>query len=99
MPTTSLLAFITWLATASGTAAAVSFIAERWPAFQQLEPRDKSIFMLVASALIAVISYGVMTYVPSEMLAQLEPVFKLIAGVVGAWMANQFAHAADPHKA
>lgn len=88
--------FFTFLASSAGATAALSFIAERIPAFQKLAPGSKSLYMLVGSLLIAGTAYAVLTYVPPETLAQIAPAFQLVYGIVGAWMANQIAHKADP---
>lgn len=88
--------FLTWLGTAAGAAAALSFIAERIPAFQTLTAEVKGYIMLGGSAVLALGAYAVLTYVPPDTLAQLAPWFQVIYGVVAAWIANQVAHKADP---
>lgn len=88
--------FLIWLGSAAGATAFLSFVAERLPAFQALSPQAKSYTMLGGSVVIALAAYAVLTYVPAETLAQLAPVFQVVYGVVAAWLANQFAHKADP---
>ncbi len=88
--------FLLWLASSAGSAAALSFIAERLPSFQKLDPGRKAAVHLGGSLAIALAAYGVLTYVPPETLKAITPVFQLVAGVVGAWIANQIAHKTDP---
>lgn len=88
--------FLTWLASAAGAAAALSFVAERIPAFTALAPDVKGYAMLIGSALLALAAYAVLAFVPAETLAQLAPWFQVIYGVAAAWIANQVAHKADP---
>lgn len=92
----SLNEFVVFLASSAGASAALSFIAERLPAFQKLTSQQKSAIMLFGSLAIALSAYGVLTYVPPETLDALQPIFQVIYGVVATWLANQFAHKADP---
>lgn len=88
--------FLTFLASSAGASAALSFIAERIPAFQQLTAQQKGLTMLGGSLAIALAAYATLTYVPAETLAQLAPYFQIAYGVVGTWIANQLAHKQDP---
>lgn len=91
-----LMQFLTWLATSAGAAAAVSFLAERIPAFQAWTPQVKNYAMLAGSALAALAAYAVLTYVPAETLGMIAPWFQIVSGVFVAWLANQGAHKIDP---
>ena len=88
--------FLIYVASGGGAAALVSFAGERLPWFQRQTPRIKSYIMLGASVIVALGAWAVMTYVPAEVMAQVRVPFQLVAGVVSAWLANQFAHKADP---
>ncbi len=90
--------FLTWLASAGGAPAAAAFVAERLPAFQQLPSGSKSLAMLGASLAIALAAYLVLTLTPAEQLAQIAPIFQVLYGVVGTWIAGQVAHSADPAR-
>ena len=90
--------FFAWLVTASGAAAAASFILERIPAFQAWVSPYKSYIILVVMLGIGLIAYAAMTYMPADMLAQLEPWFKIVALIVGAWVSSQVAHTVDPKR-
>ena len=88
--------FLIYVASGGGAAALVSFAGERLPWFQRQTPRAKSYLMLGASVVTALGSWAVMTYVPAAVLAQVRVPFQVVAGVVSAWLANQFAHNNDP---
>lgn len=90
--------FLIWLSSAGGAAAALSFIAERLPAFQKLTSGQKQAVHLGGSLAIALIAYAILTYVPPEMLEQIKPIFALVAAVVGSWITGQVAHAHDPAR-
>lgn len=92
----TIVQFLTFLASAGGASAALSFIAERTPAFQAWSKQKKSLTMLGGSLAIALTAYGVLTYVPADVLNQLAPYFQIAYGIVGTWIANQLAHAQDP---
>lgn len=92
----TLTEFLTWLVSSAGASTALSFIAERLPAFQKLPASAKGYTMLVGSLVIAGLAYAVLHFTPPDMLAQLVPWFQIAYGVVGAWIANQLAHKADP---
>lgn len=88
--------FLIWLTTSAGYSGALSFIAERVPAFQKLSPTAKSWTHLGGSLAIALGAYAILTYVPPATLEAIKPIFLLVSGVVGSWIANQLAHGADP---
>lgn len=88
--------FLIWLTTSAGYSGALSFIAERIPAFQKLSPGAKSFVHLAGSLAIVLTAYAVMTYVPKETLEAVKPIFLLMSTVVGSWITNQLAHGADP---
>lgn len=88
--------FVTFLASAGGASAAMAFLFERIPAFQALTGERKSLVVLAGSLVIALAAWAVLTFVPPATLAQIAPVFQIVYGVVGTWIASQFSHAADP---
>lgn len=96
MPTMTITDFLIWLGSSAGATAALSFIAERLPAFQALSSTAKSYTMLIGSILLAGVAYAVLTFVPSETLTALVPWFQIVYGAVASWIANQFAHQQDP---
>jgi hypothetical protein len=87
---------LVWFATAAGSAAALSFIAERIPSFQTLSETTKSNVHLFGSMIIALASYAILTYTPQDVLSAIAPWFTVVYGVFVTWMANQLAHKNDP---
>lgn len=90
--------FLTWLALSGGSAAAVSWIAEQIPQFQQLTVAAKKWIMFIASALVSVGAYAALTYVPVDILAAIAPYFAIVAGLFVTFFLNQVAHLVDPNK-
>jgi thiol:disulfide interchange protein len=90
--------FLLWLSSAAGSSAALSFLLERIPAFHELKPEHRSLITLGGSLGIALAAWAILTYVPADVLAQITPVFQLVAAVVGSWIATQLAHTADPAR-
>lgn len=88
--------FFTWLATAGGAAAVLSFILERIPKFQELTSDVKAWVNLGGTIVIALTGYAVITYVPQSVLDQMAPWFQIIAACVTGWLASQVAHRIDP---
>jgi len=92
----SIQEFLTWFAMSGGSAVAVSWIAERIPQFQALSSSVKQWVMFVASTLLAIGSYALLTYVPAETLSQVAPYFAIVVSVFGTFFLNQIAHVNDP---
>jgi hypothetical protein len=88
--------FLTWLASAGGAAAVLSFVLERISAFQDLTPDAKSWVNLGGTIVLALGAFAVLTYVPKDVLTQLAPWFQIVAACVTAWLASQVAHRIDP---
>lgn len=98
MPTMTLTDFLIWLGSSAGATAALSFIAERLPAFQDLSSSAKSYTMLIGSIVLAGVAYAVLTFVPPETLAALVPWFQIVYGAVASWIVNQTMHTFDPQN-
>lgn len=88
--------FITWLASSAGASAVAAFLLERLPVFQAQPPARKPWIVYLVSVALALTAYAVQTYVPAEALAQLAPVFAIIAALTVPFVATQLAHANDP---
>ena len=95
---TDMVQFLTWLASAGGAAATLSFILERIPQFQDLDSNYKSWVNLGGTIVLALSAFAVLTYVPAATLALLAPWFKVVAACVVAWLASQVAHTVDPAR-
>ena len=89
--------FLIWLV-AGGSAVAVSWIAERVPQFQALEPGQKKWIQYGASVVIACAALAIQYYVPKEALEAAAPYFAIAAGLFGTFFVNQASHMIDPAK-
>jgi hypothetical protein len=85
-----------WVVYAGGFAIIVSWVCERWPAFNNLSSQAKSAIQFGASVVLALGGYALLTYVPADVWVQLDPIIKVILGVAGVYGLNQLGHTADP---
>ena len=92
----SITEFITWLASSAGASAVAAFLLERLPAFKRLPTENKPWIVYAVSLALALAAYAIQTYVPADVLAQLQPIFVIIAGLTVPFVATQLAHANDP---
>lgn len=88
--------FLTWLATSAGASGVAAFLLERLAAFQAQPAERKPWIVYGVSVVIALTAYAVQIYVPADVLAQLQPVFVILAGLTIPFIASQLAHKADP---
>jgi len=70
---------LTWLVSASGAIAAISWIAERIPAWHKLKAEAKKWYLFGASAVVSIGAWALMTYVPAETFAALQEPFSIVA--------------------
>jgi uncharacterized membrane protein YfcA len=87
--------FLASLAGGVGASALFSWISERVPAFQKLEPQVKWWFELIGTVVIALGAYTVSTFVSTETLNALAPWFGVIALAYASFKSNQLAHRLD----
>jgi len=97
MQTMTLNDFLVWL-TAGGAGIVLAFVLERIPAFQALTSAAKSWLTLALTVVIALAAWAALTYIPPELMAQVAPIFTVVAGVVVAWLGTQAGHAVDPAR-
>ena len=70
----------------------ISYLAEKEPRFQALDSDIKRFVMIFTSLVLGLTAWAVMTYVPAEVLAQLQAPFEIIFLAVSATLANQAWH-------
>ena len=90
-----LLEALKWLAGGGAAVVAamlVSFLAERSAKFQALDRDAKLAVILGASVTIALGAWAVLTYVPPEVLAQLQSPFKIVFLAISAVLGTQVWH-------
>jgi len=89
--------FLVWL-TAGGAAVAVSWIAEKIPAFQSLSSAWKQIVMFIFSSVLGIGALYITNNVPPEVLAQYDGYFAVLVSTFGVYFLNQLAHTLDPKR-
>lgn len=62
-----------------GGVAAVSWVLEYFGLFQNLEAKQKQLVYFLLCVVVALSAYGIKTYVPVEILDQIEPFFEIVA--------------------
>jgi len=83
--------FLVWL-TSGGSIIAVSWLAEKSMWFQGLSKERKEYFIYAASVILSLGAYGVSTYVPAEVLAQIAPIFAILASSFASIFLGRFYH-------
>ena len=84
--------FMTWLATGAGAAVAFSWLAELFPAWHALEGDAKKLVSAGGSVLVALLAFFGLQYIPADVIAEIDPFFKLICGVLGVHFSGQLFH-------
>lgn len=69
-----------------------SWIAEEWPAFQNLKPHLKRLAMVVVCAFLSLAAWAVLKYATPETLAALDEPAKVIILAISALLSNQGWH-------
>ena len=88
----SLPEFMIWLGTGAGAAVAFSFLAELFPAWHKLEADAKKVVSSIGSVLIALLAFFGLQYIPADVIAAIDPYFKVIVGVLGVHFSGQLYH-------
>lgn len=87
--------FLLWLMSGLGASFVFSYLAERWAWFQELASDTKKLYSTAGSAVIAILSYVVYTYVPAEVWVMLSPYWQLVVAVVTVNYGTQVFHSYD----
>ena len=74
--------FLIWLSGGLGASTVFSYLAERWSWFQLQSPDNKKLYKTVGASLLALASFGMYTYVPTEFWMSLDPFWKVVLGVI-----------------
>jgi len=89
----SLSAFLAWLGTGAGAVVAFSFLVEYIPAWHTLEEGSKKFLGAAGSALIALLAFLGLQYIPADVIASVDPYFKIIVGALAMYFSGQLFHA------
>lgn len=84
--------FLAWLVSGGGSVAVFSWFAERWPWFQALSSPQKFWSSMAASVALALGAWGVVSYVPPEILEQLSVPFSVVIGIVTIYLGKEGFH-------
>jgi hypothetical protein len=84
---------LTWLIYSGGAILVASWVLDRIPAYVALLPEAKKYINMAVSVILALAAFACITYVPAAVFAQLDPWFKIVAGVVVLYSAQQTVHA------
>ena len=83
--------FLVWL-TSGGSIVAVSWLADKSAWFQSLSKEAKEYVIYGASVVLSLGAYAVNTYVPAEVMAQLAPIFAILATSFGSIFLGRIFH-------
>lgn len=92
----SLMNTLIWLATGGGAVIVLSWVSERIPAFQALQPQTRWWIQLIGSVVLAIGAKVLILNLPQSTLDAVAPYFETVAGIVLLFVANQVAHTLDP---
>jgi hypothetical protein len=70
----------------------MALVLERVPGWETLSREVKSFISLVVAALLGVVSYALVRWVPAGVVAELEPYYQVILTAVTIWLGSQYAH-------
>ena len=91
--------FLIWLTGGLGSSLVFSYLAERWEAFQNLQPATKKLYKTIGASAIAIISYLAITYVPVDFWQALSPYWELVLGVIAVNYGVEVFHWFDKYVA
>jgi hypothetical protein len=83
---------IAFLGTVSFLGFFKSQVLTLWPWFRKQPPDTQSSVVLAASVFFGVVSYEILTNVPTAIFTQLQPLYTIIFSSVGVWLASQGYH-------
>ena len=86
--------FLTWLATGAGAVAAFSFLVELIPAWDLIDSSEKRVYSAAGSVVVAMLAFVGLQYIPADVIALVDPYFKLIVGVLTIHFGGQVFHQA-----
>ena len=88
----SLYDLLSWLIYAGGSILVASWVLDKIPSFGALPPEAKKYINMGVSVLLALGAFALITYVPTEIFALLDPWFKIVGGVVILYAGQQAMH-------
>ena len=87
--------FLQWMFASGGAIIAASWIFERVAWFQAQTPDLKELALFLASAVLSVGAYLVLTYIPENILVAIQPYFIMISGLFVTIIIGKMFHKVD----
>jgi uncharacterized membrane-anchored protein len=83
---------LSWIIYGGGGILAASWLLERIKGFQAQSPENRRWITLAVSVVIALVAYAILAYVPSAVLAQLDPWLVVVSGTIILYSGGQVYH-------
>ena len=88
----TLIQLMSWIVYSGGSILIMSWIADRIQAFANATKDTKQGIIIGGALVLALGFYAILTYVSPDVLAILEPFFRIISGTVIAYSGGQIVH-------
>jgi len=90
---TDLIQFLTWLSVSGGAVIAAAWIWNQIDWFKLQSQKAENWIMLGTALALALLSKAALLYIPPDVLAQIQPWFETIAGIVAVFLTGRAANA------
>lgn len=81
-----------WIATGGGAALIFSYLAERSDAYQALPPEWKQIAYYFGVAVLSVIAYAGVQFIPADVITAIDPYVKVVVVALGLGVGGTLWH-------
>jgi hypothetical protein len=88
-----LTSFLAFIATPAVLGPILSELLEYLPAFQKLASAYKTLALYVLMALVGLLSFGIVRWVPASALESLQPVYSILIAAAAFFASSQLFHA------
>lgn len=88
----SISELLSWIIYSGGAILAASWVLERIRGFQAQSPENKRWIAMATSVAIALAAYAILTYVPAQILAQIDPWLIVVWGTIILYSGGQVYH-------
>ena len=80
----SVLSLLTWLMTSTGAGWLFSWVVEKFPAWGELKSEAKKLYSQIGVVVIGLSAYFVLPLITPDVLAVIDPIFKVVVGLLAA---------------